>query len=136
MIELTRVPDWEQRLTDCLDNWRTKRLEWGTHDCAHFACAAIEATTGTNLRPHFPGYSTEAAGRELIDKAGGIAACAVSVLGDAAPAAQAQRGDIVHVQVGQHEWLAVCTGQQALGLGKMGLIPARPEHFVQCWRVG
>lgn len=136
MTTLARLPDWEARLDQVLADWHDRQMEWGVHDCAHFAVAAIESVTGKNLRAQFAQYTDETSARALMDESGGLAACVSAVLGEPESALLARRGDLVRIAYMGHEWLAVCIGQQARGLGLHGLVPARASHFKQCWRIG
>ena len=53
---MERLFNWEQRLSDYLQERREMPFEYGSNDCAHFAAVAVEAITGenpmTDIRPY------------------------------------------------------------------------------------
>jgi hypothetical protein len=45
-----RLQGWEKRLFAFLEDTSKRTFEYGKHDCALFACDAIETLTGKNPR--------------------------------------------------------------------------------------
>lgn len=52
---MTRLPDWETRLHAALITRTSTHFEWGTHDCALFACDCVLAMTGVDIADWFRG---------------------------------------------------------------------------------
>ena len=44
-----RVPDWWPKLRATVTEWEGRPFVWGEADCACFAAACVEATTGVDL---------------------------------------------------------------------------------------
>lgn len=77
----SRLPDWEQRLFDFLNEARTSDFAWGRNDCAvGLVNGAVKAQTGVDLgSPHIGQYGDEkAAFRYMRDNGWGRADLDVS----------------------------------------------------------
>ena len=65
-----RRSDWTVRLQDCITRWRAAPFQYGKHDCALFAAAAVHAMTDVDLARGLRGYRTEAGGLKKVRAAG------------------------------------------------------------------
>lgn len=100
---LTRLPDWQARLSDYLAASHSAAFVPGTLDCALFAAGAIEAQTGVDLAADWRGYATLEDGLNGLIKAGfddHIALCAALL--DEVPIGQARPGDIAVLSLGRN----------------------------------
>lgn len=129
-----RLPDWERRLSDFLA--QPFAFEWGTMDCALFACAAVEALTGTHPYPEFPGtYSDRIGAARALRKLGkGTLEATFGQKFEEVPPAFARRGDVVMAEMGA---MGVCVGAAAMFLAEEGgLIRLPRATFTHAWRIG
>lgn len=55
---MNRVADWEKKLTDVLDDYKSEPWTWGRSDCAHFAGDCVRAITGRDPLGAFRGNYT------------------------------------------------------------------------------
>ena len=56
---MTRLKDWEQRLSRLILDSLERPFEWGQHDCALWISNAVLAMTGSDPAEHYRGtYST------------------------------------------------------------------------------
>lgn len=56
---MKRTANWEARLTDVFESYRSKPWAWGESDCAHFAGDCVQAITGEDVLGPFRGnYAT------------------------------------------------------------------------------
>lgn len=70
MKEIQRFDDWQSRLVTYLSQVHATPFSYGTHDCALFCAAAINAMTGVDLAKGYRGYRTRAAGIRKMRAAG------------------------------------------------------------------
>src|SRR5690349_271236 len=61
-MPVTRLPDWEERLTEIIRARHRAPFAWGQFDCALFACDAVLAMTGVDLAEPFRGRYADALG--------------------------------------------------------------------------
>ena len=130
----TRLPDWEHRLSDFLA--QPFEFEWGTMDCALFACAAVEAMTGEHPYPEFVGvYDDRIGAAKALRKLGkGTLEATFGQKFERVPPAFARRGDIVMSTYGA---MGVCIGASAMFLAEEGgLIRLPRATFTHAWRIG
>jgi len=68
---MRRLPNWRGRFREAIRAAQSRPFGWGSHDCALWADAVVEALTGQSLRPLFPGdYDTLAGGLRILRDAG------------------------------------------------------------------
>ena len=130
---MTRLDDWEWRLRVYLA--QDFAFEWGSMDCALFACGAVEAMTGVHPYPEFPGTYDDKIGaaRALREKGKGTLEATFGQKFESIPAGFARRGDIVTEPGGA---MGVCMGSYALFLAfEGGLVRKARAEFVTAWRV-
>lgn len=138
--ELTRFPDWEDRLSTYLDRVREERFKWGSNDCALFATNAIKAITGHAYTDDVAGtYSTKKEAAETIRKLGHktYRQAVIARFGKPLHAAQARQGDIV---MKGRSTLGVCVGRWSWFVGQdqfgEGLVALPTLDCTSAWRVG
>jgi hypothetical protein len=133
---MKRLPDWQLRL----EAFERERAEvpfaWGSNDCALFAADAVQAITGVHLCPDLRGHRNVREGGRAIAALGGARAIACKALGHPLPPAFARVGDVVVVQAGKREALAVCNGQTAIAPGEHGMVAIPMAQALSAWRVG
>ena len=132
---MKRLPDWQLRLEAFARERRTMPFAWGTNDCATFAAAGIEALTGEVVLPEIRGY-TEREALRLIEEHGGLRRIVGLALGNENPAIFAAVGDVVMVESGKREALAICNGATAIGAGPDGVVAVSMATAKAAWRVG
>ncbi len=143
---MTRLHDWQERLSAELEASRGRAFEYGEHDCCTFAADCILAVTGRDVAADWRGrYETERAGLALAGVKT-LAALANRCLPPIDPVF-ARRGDVAIAPAGERRgnrrapMLMVVDGVhlRAPGGGFASLIGGvhwRAAHGVRCWRVG
>jgi hypothetical protein len=142
---LTRLPNWQTRLSEYLSANRDTSFRYGEHDCCLFSCSAIQMMTGTDLAEWFRGkYSTRKQALELIKErtghtgVGAIAQYAAAEFGmSSVSVSLAQRGDMVLVGKGPNAILGIVSlsGADVMCLNKHGIVRVALEHVTAAWRV-
>lgn len=139
-MQLTRTPDWPERLAEQVAAAQAKPYVIGVHDCLRFSCQCIFAMTGVDLWPQFAGYTTRREAVAVLAKHGAtLEAAAASVMGvQPAPVLSARRGDVVTFRDRYGEHLGVCVGTHVAVLGHAGLLFVRLDHsgLGACIKVG
>jgi hypothetical protein len=94
---VTRLPDWEDRLSAYLTEVRDRPFEYGAHDCILHACSAVEAMTGWDAAAEFRGQYSDATGakRALREIGDGTLIRTINARFPKRPVGKAMRGDIV-----------------------------------------
>ena len=149
---ITRLPDWPERLIDYFERMKTVGFEWGKNDCILFALGAAQVMTGIDTAKDFRGlYKTALGAARVMQKRFGT-----TNLSEAADAFKtkweseeilnvlmAQRGDIVEADVvsaegGSGPSLGVVDldGTHALFAGPSGTIRIKITDCRRAWRVG
>lgn len=140
-----RVDDWPSALASALVEGQRTPFAWGQNDCVLFAGTVAEALTGEDpFAAYRNRYATPKGALRIVKKrtaAGTLRAAVTQELGAEIPAIQAQRGDIVLIEVepvaGFGEALGVCDGAQALFLTEPQGIVAYPMADIACaWPIG
>ena len=139
---MRRRPDWPSRLEEHLQAARNRSFRWGRHDCAMFACGAVEAMTGADPAAPFRGrYRSEAGARRLLRAAGGglaelVARQAQEQGAVEVPPLRAQRGDLC-LAAGPDglDGLGVCVGGAAAFMRPDGLAFLPIGRVKRAWRI-
>jgi hypothetical protein len=129
-----RREDWDSRLAGVIDAWAKEPFEWGVHDCALWAAAAVEAQTGKDFAAPFRGKYTSQKGAAVALRkygAGTLEATMTKFLDEPIPVAFAKRGDIV-MRDGN---VGVCVGYYALFVGDEGLEQIAAMACQKAWAV-
>lgn len=119
---MKRLTDWEERLGLFIAENRERRFAWGEWDCILFACAAVEAMTGTDPASEYRGRYDDAKGAALALRVLGKGTLVKTI--DATfphrPLGKAQRGDIVLFRGSA----GICMGAFGLFVGEDALADA------------
>lgn len=125
-----RPHDWQARLAAFIESRRDLPFAWGTNDCVAFAHAwAAEAGVEVAL----PVW-TSARDAALLLKEASIEERADELM-ERVPVPFARRGDLVLVETGGRDSLAVCNGENAVGPGEHGLVFVPMAAARAAWRV-
>lgn len=132
---MTRYPDWQLRLEAFARERRSMPFAWGANDCCIFAADAVELMTGEILRPDLRGQDVRQALATLRAE-GGVRGIASSVLGEPVSPLMARIGDVVVIEAGKRESLAICNGGTAIAPGPDGMVAVSMQMARAAWRVG
>jgi hypothetical protein len=137
---MTRHEDWEQRLNGCIAEAKTRSFAWGTHDCCTFVCEVIQALTGRDVYEKFrEKYSDRASMVAAIREYGSLAQLAEQVAKEyeleEVPVKLAGRGDVVLVNEGKYDSLAIVEGTHAAGASHKGLALVPRKLWLRAWKV-
>jgi hypothetical protein len=144
---MTKRTDWHQKLLDTLYFYRNLPFEWGTHDCALFACNTIEAMTDEDLARDFRGkYSSALQAARVIrafTKGGDLEALAEKICSehglDEVPVKFAQRGDVVVLHATSNHRVALgivgADPRYAYAPGPLGLVRVPMSEWLRAWRI-
>jgi len=134
-----RYYDWPERLFDVIKTAQSSKFEWGTNDCALFACDCANAVIGVDHAKSFRGkYKTRKGAMSALKKIEGvdsISKLADKYLGDRIELSIAQRGDVVLLTVESIESLGVVAGSYAVFLSPDGIQTVPLAKCVCAWRV-
>ena len=111
---LTRLPDWQKRLSDLIVSRMQKPFVWGSNDCCLFAADAVLAVTGVDLARDERGRYGDRAGSQSVLKGVGGLFGAAGRAGTRIDPSRAIEGDVGLVRVGKpvlavrisHVWMA------------------------------
>lgn len=119
---MTRLPDWEARLSAYVAAVRDRPFEWGEHDCSLFAASSAEAMTGTDLAAAYRGaYSDREGAAVALRKHGaGTLLRTLSAALERRKPSKARRGDFMWFKGA----VGVCMGRDALFVGEEHLANA------------
>lgn len=134
---LTRLPDWESRLSELVAERLSEPFVWGVNDCVLFAADCVLAMTGHDPVADVRGlWGSQGQARRVITRLGGLQA-GVEALGlKAISPLYAQRGDLVLHRRDGADAMAICLGPHLAGPSDSGLLFFGLECGVQAWRVG
>jgi len=132
-----RLPDWELRFADLIEEAQLRSFKWGSFDCCTFAADAVEALTGRDPMGIIRGQYRNAHGATvLVRTLGGLRQAVSEVLGQSMPnPAMAQRGDIVLVRGDQAPALGVVIGSAAMVPLQIGMQRVAVMDWLAAWRV-
>lgn len=136
-----RRQDWPSRLAAELELARTRRFQYGRHDCCLFAANIARAITGRDPAAAIRGeYRSRQGAQRLLDAAGGLEALAGQLARESGyaeiPPLSAQRGDVVLIETAGQDALGVIdlTGRIAAA-GHEGLVYLPADTGRRAWRV-
>lgn len=143
---LKRFDDWPGRLLALIAERRAVPFAWGRHDCALFACDAVEAMTGVDPAKGLRGTYRSAPGarRALKDFAGGGITATARKIAKAhgcpeVPVLLARRGDLAIVATGQSDGprlsLGVVMGEEVMVPGVHGMAAVPVGGARRAWRI-
>jgi hypothetical protein len=134
---VTRLPDWEVRLSAYIASVADRPHAYGQHDCFLHCMAAAEAVTGIDhAAPFRDRYSNAAEGAALLrDDGAGTLLRFIDARFPRKPIGMAGRGDIVMVG----KTIGVCVGAQALFVGvddgREGMVDMPRGTWAKAWAV-
>lgn len=123
MGQLTRLPDWRQRLIAYLSGVVSQPFEPGRHDCALFTAGAVAAMTGRDVAAEWRGrYRTLRGGQRVLRRAGHAdhVALAASMLQELDNPFMAQAGDVAAVATPEGAALGIVQGAGIYVMGPRG----------------
>ena len=135
MQSIVRFPDWEDRLRTYLDRVEEEPFKWGSHDCALFAAACVNAQTGVDPAEAFRGKYDDAKGAAAALReygAGTLFRTVQSWFGKPTSVHFAKRGDVV---MRDPTTTGICVGQfsyfvgEEQGLQRLAIIPTRSLKY-------
>ena len=140
---MNRFPDWPERLQRYVKQNRDNPFEWGTFDCALFACNVVQELTGVDFAESFRGAYSDKRGAALALKAfaGGDLTATVEKNAKAygcpeVSVRRARRGDVVLCRVDGMSALAICLGATFVAAGPDGLTFHPMARAERAWSVG
>ena len=138
---MTRLHNWEERLSKVLFSYRKTKGEYGKTDCCCFVRDTVFAITDRNVLSELPMRYTDSlsALREFV-KYGGVKTpeeLMDKFLGKRQPLTYAQRGDIMSIKVEEDDnALGVCLGRDSVFMNvDSGLVRFPTNECVASWRV-
>lgn len=139
MLELERLPDWEQRFHEFMDRGYSRVYKPGVTDCAIYCADMVEAITGVDPAAGWRGtYSTEEEIAQILDATGGLVNLVSSIIGYPVAPLQARRADVVYTRWNDtEESVGVCLGARVAFPTASG-IELRYSRRVAtlAWRIG
>lgn len=139
---MQRISDWEKVLHEQVLAAQKKQFQWGTFDCAMFACDCVQAIAGVDPAAAYRGkYANESAAKEIIGAnflkfAHGIAMASGM---DPIHRGYARRGDVVLVNNGTMLGaLGIVShrGDFAWCAAQKGLARVSSHRWLVGWKVG
>ena len=128
-----RLPGWEVRLEQLINERMHARFLWGRNDCAMFAADGVLAITGKDLAEDIRGtYWDEEGAGAVIEGGFGLTAIVDSKL-QRIPTCRATVGDVGLVRNNNKELLALCTGPYWHAPGAWGLVVLPFNAAVAAW---
>src|SRR4051812_38936672 len=119
---MTRLHDWQLRLEAFARERAGAPFAWGSNDCALFAADAVQAITGERVCEELRGHETAREAIRMLRALGGVRSVAAAALGEPIPVLMAAIGDVVVIEAGKREALAVCNGGTAIAPGPCGMV--------------
>lgn len=133
---MTRLHDWQPRLTTYLRSVARLGFEYGRHDCCTFTAGCVEAMTGKDPMRGFRGYrNLEQGMKKLGGKGFPDHVAAVASLFEECPPAFAQPGDIAVVDGERFPSLGIVQGSKIYVLGQHGIGAADLTAAKRAFRV-
>lgn len=131
-----RLHDWQVRFEAFARERAREPFAWGRNDCALFAADAVEAITGRHLCEELRGHRSAREALRVLQEIGGVRGLATAALGEPIPALMAAVGDVVVIQAGKREALAVCNGSSAITAGPAEMVAVSMQQALAAWKVG
>lgn len=131
---MSRLPDWEPRLSAYLASVADKAYAFGRHDCLLFVAGAVRAVTGHDPgRGHRGKYSTEAGAVRYLKRLGfDSPSDLLDSMFERRTRAFAMRGDIALDREGIP---GIVIGSEALMIGDGGVVRVPRSDWQRAWAV-
>lgn len=133
---MNRLHDWDLHLEAFVQARLRMPFAWGRNDCALFTADAVQAMTGKRLCEELRGHATARQALRVLAEVGGVRGVAARALDEPIPLLMAKVGDVVIIEVGKREALAICNGGTAIAPGPAGMVAVPMAHARAAWRVG
>jgi hypothetical protein len=131
-----RKHTWQVDFERFTNERMTMPFAWGTNDCAIFAADCVLALTGVDVAlPDLRTHTTDLQAARLLKTHGGVAGIATAALGAPVPVLMAQVGDVVLIDGGAGDTLAICNGSTCMAPGPLGLVSFGMDSALLCWRI-
>lgn len=133
MMQIERLSDWEDRLSEYIASKRDEPFAYGSNDCCYFSLGAIEAITGTDCMAEFRGkYDTEFGSLRALKEIGsGDLESTMDSKFPEIPIGLAGRGDIAFFDGA----IGVVMGSFAWFVSDDGLERIPREYWNKCWGI-
>lgn len=134
---MSRLPDWEARLSRFITANRNRPFQWGEWDCALYATACAAELTGIDRAAEFRGTYQDRIGsaRALRELGKGTLVATMDSLFERKSPSRAGRGDLIGAQGA----VGVCMGGYGLFVGeegsRAGLVKIERRHWTIAWGV-
>ena len=157
-----RLPGWELRLAEALEEARQRPFAWGSHDCVSWAAAVRRRLTGRST-PWSGRWRTRLGAARVLRRSGhrDLADAVRAALGEPLPTVRlAGRGDVVLIETGDltraaagdltgdatalttalttgiaGQALGICIGAEGAFVAPRGLIRRRMGDCALAWRI-
>lgn len=134
--EMTRYPNWPERLADTIQAAYERPFVYGEWDCCLFAAHVVYQLTGIDFSETYRGYKSQAGASLMLHQNGGVEGIATRHLGEPIPPLMARRGDVVTAIVDRQESLGICDGPVGIFLTMTGITQIPLADCNNAWRVG
>jgi hypothetical protein len=131
---MTRLRDWQSRLSALLRERQSMPFAWGSNDCCTFACDAVLAMTGQDPAEGLRDHQDAREATETLRAHGGVRELGDARLGEPILPALGQVGDIGLVNAENRISLVVCVGEAWVGPGIAGLVRMPASAVLNAWR--
>ena len=129
-----KLPDWEKRLYEYLEEQKEMPFKWGVNDCCQFAAKGAESQTGIRNGEEYQ-CSNAAQAIDILREEGGVIAIADKYYKRVEPNF-VQRGDIVAANIdGKRIGLGIWVNMTGVFKGYTELLQAPRESILAAWRV-
>lgn len=133
-----RVPYWESKLQNYIDECRNKKFEYGKFDCCTFTIQAQKILIGKTLFPEFDNtYKSLEEGKKILNKIGfkgWIRACNKRLT--KIDPKLCKRGDVVSMNTKNSFIMGLCLGKNAVFVSEdRGLVFIPIEDVKYAWSI-
>lgn len=133
---MTKLADWESRLSALVTQAHTRPFAWGSHDCCLWAADCVLAQTGIDHGEGIRGtYADAREAIAMLDSMGGLDGVG-SLFGSRIPPLSVMHGDVGVVRCGDRDLMGLCNGDHWLVTGTNGLLLVPLGDASMAWRVG
>ena len=130
---MIRLPYWEKKLQEYIEQIRFKPFQYGKHDCCVFTIKAQKILTGETL---FPEFDNTYSSLEILKRLGfktWISGCNARL--EKITVAQAHRGDVISMRTNDSFAMGLCMGKIGVFVGEKGIVSIPRENLKLAWRI-
>lgn len=129
---MDKVDCWESKLFDYIEECRSKKFRYGSHDCVKFSMKGVEAMTGRNLlKENGFGWKNRSEAKEWLQKKSIIEWFDEHL--EERPIKLLQRGDLVCKQTDDGLAMGLWLSPKAVFLNVDGLHLVDRTHILKAW---